>query len=56
MMRAIAIGGFLLIVALVFAEPVPKTMKAVVAHEYGGPEVLKLEDAPVPEPKINYQH
>src|SRR5438045_6281345 len=52
-MRAIAIGGFLLIVALVFAEPVPKTMKAIVAHEYGGPEVLKYEDVPVPEPKEN---
>jgi NADPH:quinone reductase-like Zn-dependent oxidoreductase len=29
----------------------PKTMKAVVAHEYGGPEVLKYEDVPLPEPK-----
>jgi NADPH:quinone reductase-like Zn-dependent oxidoreductase len=28
-------------------------MKAVVAHEYGGPEVLKVDDAPVPEPKEN---
>jgi NADPH:quinone reductase-like Zn-dependent oxidoreductase len=35
------------------AQPMPKTMKAVVAHEYGGPEVLKLEDVPVPEPKEN---
>src|SRR5437667_10412131 len=26
-------------------------MKAVVAHEYGGPEVLKFEDVPRPEPK-----
>ena len=26
------------------------TMKAVRAHEYGGPEVLKYEDAPIPEP------
>ncbi len=26
-------------------------MKAVVVHEYGGPEVLKFEDAPRPEPK-----
>jgi NADPH:quinone reductase-like Zn-dependent oxidoreductase/imidazolonepropionase-like amidohydrolase len=30
-----------------------KTMKAVVVHEYGGPEVLRHEDAPVPEPKEN---
>src|SRR5437660_9751835 len=28
-------------------------MKAVVAHEYGGPEVLKYEDVPLPEPKDN---
>jgi NADPH:quinone reductase-like Zn-dependent oxidoreductase len=34
-------------------ESLPKTMKAIVAHEYGGPEVLKLEDVPVPEPKEN---
>jgi len=27
------------------------TMKAVVIHEYGGPEVLKYEDVPQPEPK-----
>ena len=26
-------------------------MKAIVVHEYGGPEVLKYEDAPRPEPK-----
>jgi NADPH:quinone reductase-like Zn-dependent oxidoreductase len=26
-------------------------MKAVVAHEYGGPEVLKYEDVPLPESK-----
>jgi NADPH:quinone reductase-like Zn-dependent oxidoreductase len=28
-------------------------MKAVVAHEYGGPEVLKYEEVPRPEPKEN---
>ena len=27
------------------------TMKAVVIHEYGGPEVLKYEDVPQPEPQ-----
>ena len=26
-------------------------MKAIVVHQYGGPEVLKLEDMPVPTPK-----
>jgi NADPH:quinone reductase-like Zn-dependent oxidoreductase len=39
--------------AAVLAQPLPKTMKASVAHEYGGPEVLKLEDVAVPEPKEN---
>jgi NADPH:quinone reductase-like Zn-dependent oxidoreductase len=33
-----------------FADEKPM-MKAVVAHEYGTPEVLKLEDVPRPEPK-----
>src|SRR6266542_2551236 len=27
------------------------TMKAIRVHDYGGPEVLKYEDAPVPEPE-----
>jgi len=35
------------------AEPEKATMKAVLAHEYGAPEVLKYEDAPRPEPKEN---
>src|ERR1700688_2022857 len=33
------------------AQSTTSTMKAVVVHEYGGPEVLKYEDAPRPEPK-----
>ncbi len=33
------------------ASAVPATMQAVVAHTYGGPAVLKLEEVPVPEPK-----
>jgi NADPH:quinone reductase-like Zn-dependent oxidoreductase len=48
------VASFFLIPALVFAESVPKKMKAIVAHQYGGPEVLKLEDVPVPEP-TDYQ-
>jgi len=34
-----------------FAQSVKPTMKAIVIHEYGGPEVLKYEDIPRPEPK-----
>lgn len=52
-MRSIAICVFWLIPAILFAQPLPKTMKAVVAHEYGGPEKLKLEEVPLPEPKEN---
>ena len=33
------------------ALPAEPTMKAVVIHEYGGPEVLKYEQVPRPEPK-----
>ena len=32
-------------------EPEKPLMKAVVIHAYGGPEVLKLEEVPRPEPK-----
>lgn len=35
------------------AQTKPATMKAVVVHEYGGPEVLKFEEVPRPEPKEN---
>jgi NADPH:quinone reductase-like Zn-dependent oxidoreductase len=38
---------------LAVAQGSAATMKAVVAHEYGAPEVLKYEDAPRPEPKEN---
>jgi len=43
----------MLIVVSRFAQLPSSTMKAVVVHEYGGPEVLKYEDAPKPEPKEN---
>ena len=33
------------------AQSVTPTMKAIVIHEYGGPEVLKYEDVPQPEPE-----
>src|SRR5436309_11263647 len=37
----------------VSAQSTKPMMKAVVVHEYGGPEMLKYEDAPLPEPKEN---
>jgi NADPH:quinone reductase-like Zn-dependent oxidoreductase len=41
---------FVLLIALALHAR-SATMKAIVVHEYGGPEVLKLEDVPVPSPK-----
>src|ERR1051325_6307760 len=39
-------------IAVVSAQTVPDpVMKAAVLHEYGGPEMLKLEEVPRPEPK-----
>jgi NADPH:quinone reductase-like Zn-dependent oxidoreductase len=35
------------------AQSAKSTMKAIVVHEYGGPEVLKYESTPRPEPKEN---
>jgi NADPH:quinone reductase-like Zn-dependent oxidoreductase len=40
-----------MLIAPFFAHPVEPTMKAVAIHRYGGPEVLKYEDVPRPEPK-----
>jgi NADPH:quinone reductase-like Zn-dependent oxidoreductase len=37
--------------SMVVAQPAQPRMNAVVVHEYGGPEVLKYEDVPRPEPK-----
>jgi NADPH:quinone reductase-like Zn-dependent oxidoreductase len=36
-----------------FASKLPETMKAIRLHEYGGPEKLLLETAPVPMPAPN---
>ncbi|HME88031.1 MAG TPA: NADP-dependent oxidoreductase [Chthoniobacterales bacterium] len=51
MRSKIAVVAGTLIAAATLARSA--TMKAIVAHEYGGPEVLKYEDAPRPEPKEN---
>jgi NADPH:quinone reductase-like Zn-dependent oxidoreductase len=40
-----------LIAGVVIAQSSKPAMKAIVVHEYGGPEVLKYEEVPRPEPK-----
>jgi NADPH:quinone reductase-like Zn-dependent oxidoreductase len=52
MRRIPVLAGLLFLGATAQAQPTA-TMKAVVVHEYGGPEVLKYEDTPRPEPKEN---
>jgi NADPH:quinone reductase-like Zn-dependent oxidoreductase len=52
-MGPLRIGLSLAIGAFAIAQVNAATMKAIVVHEYGGPEVLKYEDAPRPEPKEN---
>jgi NADPH:quinone reductase-like Zn-dependent oxidoreductase len=46
-----AVAAILPLMAL--AQSTKPMMKAIVVHEYGGPEVLKYEDVPRPEPKEN---
>jgi NADPH:quinone reductase-like Zn-dependent oxidoreductase len=41
----------LVAVALVHSSARGPTMKAIVVHQFGGPDVLKYEDAPRPQPK-----
>src|SRR2546421_4945493 len=47
----LALTAALFVSSTLVAESTKPMMKAVVVHEYGGPEVLKYEDAPRPEPK-----
>jgi NADPH:quinone reductase-like Zn-dependent oxidoreductase len=42
-----------LIATPLFGQLAKSTMKAIVVHQFGGPEVLKLEDVPRPQPKEN---
>src|SRR3954453_17196953 len=46
----IALFSILSALTLARAETSPPMMKALVIHSFGGPEVLKYEDAPRPEP------
>ena len=52
-LRFLVTGLVALWSGVALAQTKPATMKAVVVHEYGGPEVLKLEEVPRPEPKEN---
>jgi NADPH:quinone reductase-like Zn-dependent oxidoreductase len=47
------VTGLLILASLSFAQSAKPMMKAIVVHEFGGPEVLKYEDTPRPEPKEN---
>jgi NADPH:quinone reductase-like Zn-dependent oxidoreductase len=51
MRNRIALVSAILIAAAAVAYS--ETMKAIVVHQFGGPEVLKYEDAPRPQPKEN---
>jgi len=53
LMKTRIAGVITLIAAALFAQPGNPTMKAIMVHQYGGPEVLKLEEVPRPEPKEN---
>src|ERR1043166_7148430 len=41
------------LLAIPTAQSATPTMKAVVIHKYGGPDVLKYEDVPRPEPQAD---
>jgi NADPH:quinone reductase-like Zn-dependent oxidoreductase len=49
-MRLAALFAALIAAAIDAQSPGP-TMNAIVAHQWGGPEVLKVEEVPLPQPK-----
>jgi len=51
LMSAAGIMAAAILPSVSLAQSAKPTMKAIVVHEYGGPEVLKYEDVPRPEPK-----
>ena len=48
-----ALGASLTLLAIPTVQSATPTMKAVVIHEYGGPDVLKYEHLPRPEPQAD---
>src|SRR5437870_11875499 len=51
LMSTAGIMAAMILPSVLCAQTAKPTMKAIVVHEYGGPEVLKYEDRPRPEPK-----
>ena len=51
-MKLAALSAALIAAAIKAQSPGP-TMKAMVAQQWGGPEALKVEDVPLPQPKEN---
>src|ERR1043166_2295618 len=49
--RIVHYGSIAALAATSLGQSDKPMMKAIVIHEYGGPEVLKYEDGPQPEPK-----
>src|SRR4051812_48335822 len=50
-MKIAALFGIALALSSLFGQSPAPTMKAIVVHAFGGPEVLKLEEVAKPEPK-----
>jgi len=50
---AVAVPALGFMSSVLGAQSTKPVMKAIVVHEYGGPEVLKYEDVPRPVPKEN---
>lgn len=50
---SLALGLSIFLIGMASAQVLPNSMTAIIAHQYGGPEVLKQETVPIPEPKEN---
>ena len=49
--RTFSVRWLSILAAFPLSAAAQSSMKAVVVHQNGGPEVLKFEDAPRPQPK-----
>jgi NADPH:quinone reductase-like Zn-dependent oxidoreductase len=53
LVQSVSVGLLFALPVVAGAQSSMPVMKAIVVHEYGGPDVLKYEDAPRPEPKAD---